>query len=118
MKENVTEELYQIQLADAAIEVGGDVLITFGDAEIKLPLELMEEFKEKGMRSDILACILTSYITYGGMQPEEAVAFVKDGFAKGFLPQVAFVAPDGGALKLTTPEAAPTFNKIVEAMQG
>lgn len=34
MKENVTDELYEIQLADAAVEVEGDVLITFGDAEI------------------------------------------------------------------------------------
>lgn len=106
-------DIYKVQLGDAAIEVGGDLAITFGKYKMKLPLATLKELKEKGTPSDILSCIGLCFIK-NGKTPEEAAEIIQTGFNKGYHLSVAFEAPEGGTLDISTPEKAPVLDKIVQ----
>lgn len=110
-------DIYKIQLADAAIEVSGDLVIDFGKYKMKLPLDTLKELKKKGTPSDIMSCIGICFIK-NGKSPEEAMEIIQTGIKEGYHLSVTFEAPEGKALDISTPEKAPVLDKIVQGTTG
>ena len=110
-------DIYKIQLADAAIEVSGDLVIDFGKYKMKLPLDSLKEIKEKGAPSDIMSCIGLCFIK-NGKTPEETLEIIQTGLKEGYHLSVTFEAPEGKTLDVSTPEKAPVLDKIVQGITG
>ena len=106
-------DIYKIQLADAAIEVEGDLVITFGHYKMKLKLDTLKDIKANGHKTDVLSCMGICFIN-NGKTPEETMEIIKKGFDDGYSLSVAFEAPEGGKLNISTPDKAPVLDQIVK----
>ena len=71
--------------------------------------------KEKGLRTDIMSCILAALIM-NGKNETEIKEFLEEANNAGAAPSVTFEAPDDGALNVTSPEENPELDKLVKAM--
>ena len=71
--------------------------------------------KDKGLRTDIMSCIMAGLIM-NGKNEAEIKAFLEKAHQAGAAPSVTFEAPDDGALNVTSPEENPELDKLVKAM--
>lgn len=106
---------YEIELADIAKEVNGDVVITYHTATIKFTWQQLQDMKERGLPTDVMSCIFAG-LYYSGKSQEEMTKFVIE--AGNASPSVTFQALDGKALNITSKEANPMFDKLVQAFEN
>ena len=102
---NKKQDPYNVQLADLANELGG----------FTLTKEQLQDMKDKGLRTDIMSCIMAALIM-NGKNEAEIKAFLEKAHQAGAAPSVTFEAPDDGALNVTSPEENPELDKLVKAM--
>ena len=104
---NKKQDPYNVQLADLANELGGNMAVEYYNVSFTLTKEHLQDMKDKGLRTDIMSCIKNE---------AEIKAFFEEAHQAGAAPSVTFEAPDDGALNVTSPEENPELDKLVKAM--
>ena len=112
---NKKQDPYEVQLADLANEIGGNMAVEYYNVSFTLTKEQLQDMKDKGLRTDIMSCILAALIM-NGKNEAEIKAFLEEAHQAGAAPSVTFEAPDDGALNVTSPEENPELDKLVKAM--
>ena len=116
-KKKQTVNPYEIELLDLWNEVGGQMVIKYHRATIKPDKGDLQQLRDKGFKTDVMACIMSSFIGHGKSQ-EETLAFLEEAAAAGAAPSVTFEAAEGEALKITGKENNPLVNQLVEAIEN
>jgi hypothetical protein len=112
---NKKQDPYNVQLADLANELGGNMAVEYYNVSFTLTKEQLLDMKNKGLRTDIMSCIMAALIM-NGKNEAEIKAFLEEAHQAGVAPSVTFEAPDDGALNVTSPEENPELDKLVKAM--
>lgn len=71
--------------------------------------------KKNGFKTDVMSCIFAALIM-NGMNEAEVKEYIEKTHNAGAAPNVAFEAPDGEALNVTSPDENPELDKLVKAM--
>ena len=100
---NKKQDPYEIQLADLANEIGGNMAVEYYNVSFTLSKEQLQDMKEKGLRTDVMSCIMAALIM-NGKNETEIKDFLEEANNAGAAPSVSFEAPDDGALNITSPE--------------
>ena len=106
---------YNVQLADLANELGGNMAVEYYNVSFKLTKEQLKDMKDKGLRTDIMSCIMAALIM-NGKNEAEIKEFLEEANNAGAAPSVTFEAPDDEALNVTSPDENPELDKLVKAM--
>ena len=96
-------------------ELGGNMAVEYYNVSFTLTKEQLQDMKNKGLRTDIMSCIMAALIM-NGKNEAEIKAFIEEANQAGAAPSVTFEAPDDGALNVTSPEENPELDKLVKAM--
>ena len=112
---NKKQDPYEEQLADLANEIGGNMTIEYYKVSFTLTKEQLQDMKEKGLRTDVMSCIMAALIM-NGKNETEIKDFLEEANNAGAAPSVTFEAPDGEALNVTSPEENPELDKLVKSM--
>lgn len=112
---NKKHDPYNVQLADLANELGGNMAVEYYNVSFTLTKEQLQDMKDKGLRTDIMSCVMAALIM-NGKNEAEIKAFLEEAHQAGAAPSVTFEAPDDGALNVTSPEENPELDKLVKAM--
>ena len=112
---NKKQDPYEVQLADLANEIGGNMAVTYHNVSFTLTKEQLQNMKDKGLRTDIMSCIMAALIM-NGKNEAEIKAFLEEAHQAGAAPSVTFEAPGDGALNVTSPEDNPELDKLIKAM--
>ena len=115
MKETVNP--YEVELLDFWNEVGGQMVIKYHRATIKPDKGDLQQLRDKGFKTDVMACIMSAFIGHGKSQ-EETLAFLEEAAAAGAAPSVSFEAAEGEALNITGKENNPMVAQLVEAIEN
>jgi len=113
MKKN--QDPYNVQLADIANEIGGNMAIKYYTLEFTLTKEQLQDMKNNGLKTDVMSCILAALIM-NGMNETEVKDYIEKAHNAGAAPSVTFEATDDGALNVQSPEENPELDKLVKAM--
>ena len=89
--------------------------VEYYNVSFTLTKEQLLDMKNKGLRTDIMSCIMAALIM-NGKNEAEIKAFFEEAHQAGAAPSVTFEAPDDGALNVTSPEENPELDKLVKAM--
>ena len=112
---NKKQDSYNVQLADLANELGGNMAVEYYNVSFTLTKEQLQDMKAKGLKTDVMSCILAALIM-NGKNETEIKTFLEEAHQAGVAPNVTFEAPDDGALSVTSPEENPELDKLVKAM--
>ena len=112
---NKKQDPYNVQLADLANELGGNMAVEYYNVSFTLTKEQLLDMKDKGLRTDIMSCIMAALIM-NGMNETEVKDYIEKAHNAGAAPSVTFEAPDDGALNIQSPEENPELDKLVKAM--
>ena len=113
---NKKQDPYEVQLADLAYEIGGNMAVEYYNVSFTLSKEQLQDMKEKGLRTDVMSCIMAALIM-NGKNETEIKEFLEEANNAGAAPSVSFEAPDDGALNITSPEENPDIDRLVKAMR-
>lgn len=108
---------YEIELADIAIEVGGDLTIYYYTATIKVSLQQLKLLKERGIPTNVMNCIVFGFISSGKTEEETRTFLEEARKAKGKL-SVSFDAPEGEALNVKSQEDNPMLDQLVQIVEN
>ena len=115
MSKNNNNPLLSVDMAEVLREIGANLKIEYYTASITLTPEQLEELKSKGVKTDAFGCIMGAFTYYSTMTKEEIMDFLKEAEENDGRLSISFEAADEEhGLNLTTPEAAPNFNKLVQ----
>ncbi len=106
---------YNVQLADIANEVDGNMIIKYYTLDFTLTKEHLQEMKKNGFKTDVMTCIIAALAT-NGMTQSEVKEYLEKATKAGATPNVTFEAPNDGALSITSPEKNPELDKLIKAM--
>ncbi len=112
---NKEQDAYNVQLADIANEVGGDMAINYYTLDFTLTKEQLLDMKNKGLQTDVMSCIFAALIMKG-MNEAEIKEYIGEAVQAGAAPNVTFEAPQNGALNISSPEENPELDKLIKAM--
>ena len=112
---NKKQDPYNVQMADIANEVGGNMTIQYYTLDFTLTKEQLQDMKKNGLKTDVMSCIFAALIM-NGMNEAEVKEYIEKANDAGAAPSVSFEAPDEGALNVTSPEEKPELDKLVKAM--
>lgn len=112
---NKKQDPYEVQLADLANEIGGNMAVEYYNMSFTLSKEQLQDMKEKGLRTDVMSCIMAALIM-NGKNETEIKEFLEEANNAGSAPSVTFEAPDDGALNVTSPEENTELDRLVKAM--
>ncbi len=115
MKQTVNP--YEVELLDLCNEVGGQMIIKYHRATIKPDKGDLQQLRDKGFKTDVMACIMSAFIGHGKSQ-EETLAFLEEAAAAGAAPSVSFEAAEGEVLNITSPEENPMVDALVQAIEN
>lgn len=115
MKETVNP--YEVELLDLWNEVGGQMVIKYHRATIKPDKGDLQQLRDKGIKTDVMACIMSAFIGHGKSQ-KETLAFLEEAAAAGAAPSVTFEAAEGEALNISSPEENPMVDALVQAISN
>ena len=110
-KKNKTQDPYKMELLDLWNEVGGQMVIKYHRATIKPDKGDLQQLRDKGFKTDVMACVMWK-------SQEETLAFLEEAAAAGAAPSVTFEAAEGEALNITGKENNPMVNQLVEAIEN
>ena len=116
-KKNKTQDPYKMELLDLWNEVGGQMVIKYHRATIKPDKGDLQQLRDKGFKTDVMACIMSAFIGHGKSQ-EETLAFLEEAAAAGAAPSVTFEAAEGEALNINSPEENPMVDALVQAVSN
>ena len=112
---NKKQDPYEVQLADLANEIGGNMAVEYYNMSFTLSKEQLQDMKEKGLRTDVMSCIMAALIM-NGKNETEIKDFLEEANNAGAAPSVSFEAPDDRALNITSPKENPELDRLVKAM--
>ena len=112
---NKKQDPYNVQMADIANEVGGNMTIQYYTLDFTLTKEQLQDMKKNGLKTDVMSCIFAALIM-NGMNEAEVKEYIEKANDAGAAPSVSFEAPDEGALNVTSPEENPELDKLVKAV--
>ena len=115
-KKKQTVNPYEVELLDLWNEVGGQMVIKYHRATIKPDKGDLQQLRDKGFKTDVMACIIANIGAHLG--EEKALAFLTEADAAGAAPSVTFEAAEGEALNITDKENNPMVNQLVEAIEN
>ena len=116
-KKKQTVNPYEVELLDLWNEVGGQMVIKYHRATIKPDKGDLQQLRDKGFKTDVMACIMSAFIGHGKSQ-EETLAFLEEAAAADAAPSVTFEAAEGEALNITGKENNPMVAQLVEAIEN
>ena len=116
-KKNKTQDPYKMELLDLWNEVGGQMVIKYHRATVKPDKGDLQQLRDKGFKTDVMACIMSAFIGHGKSQ-EETLAFLEEAAAAGAAPSVSFEAAEGEALNITSKEDNPIVDALVTAISN
>ena len=90
MKKN--QDPYNVQLADIANEIGGNMAIKYHTLDFTLTKEQLQDMKNNGLKTDVMSCILAALIM-NGMNETEVKDYIEKAHNAGAAPSVTFEAP-------------------------
>ena len=67
---NKKQDPYEVQLADLANEIGGNMAVEYYNVSFTLTKEQLQDMKDKGLRTDIMSCIMAALIMNGKNEAE------------------------------------------------
>jgi len=108
---------YSIELLDVAKEVGANLKIKFHSAEFTFTIEQLELLRSKGFDTTIMSCVMAG-LAMSGMSEEESMKFLTEADESKTGVSVAFEAPEGKALKMTSKEDNPKMDELVQIVEG
>ena len=108
---------YEMELLDLWNEVGGQMVIKYHIATIKPDKGDLQQLRDNGFKTDVMACIMSAFIGHGKSQ-EETLAFLEEAAAAGAAPSVSFEAAEGEALNINSPEENPMVDALVQAVSN
>ncbi len=108
---------YEMELLDLWNEVGGQMVIKYHRATIKPDKGDLQQLRDNGFKTDVMACIMSAFIGHGKSQ-EETIAFIEKAEAAGAAPSVTFEAAEGEALNIRSREENPMVAQLVEAIEN
>lgn len=82
---NKKQDPYNVQLADLANELGGNMAVEYYNVSFTLTKEQLQDMKDKGLRTDIMSCIMAALIM-NGKNEAEIKTFWKKPIRQGQLP--------------------------------
>lgn len=106
---------YEMEMLDLWNEVGGQMVIKYHRATIKPDKGDLQQLRDKGFKTDVMACIMSAFIGHGKSQ-EETLAFLEEAAAAGAAPSVTFEAKEGEALNIKSKEDNPMVDQLVQAI--
>ncbi len=112
---NKEQNPYNVQLADIANEVNGNMTIKYHTLDFTLTKEHLQEMKKNGFNTDVMSCIIAA-LAMNGMTESEVKEYLEKAINAGAEPRVTFEAPNDGALNITSPEENPELDKLIKAM--
>jgi len=113
----MSQNPYEIELADVAIEIGANLTIEYYTATIKITLEQLKSLKENGFSTKVMECIAAG-LMLSGKTEEETLAFLEEANnANGHL-SVSFDAPEGGELNVKSQEENPMLDQLVLVVEN
>jgi len=107
---------YEIELLDLWNEVGGQMVIKYYTATVKPHKTDLQQLREKGIKTDVMTCIMSAFIGHGKGE-EETVAFFLKADAAGAAPCVSFEAAEGEALNITGKESQ-MVKMLIQAIEN
>ena len=110
---NKKQDPYNVQLADLANELGGNMAVEYYNVSFTLTKEQLQDMKDKGLRTDIMSCIMAALIM-NGKNEAEIKAFLEEAHQAGAAPSVTFEAPADGALNVTSPEITQNWTNSLK----
>ena len=116
-KKNKTQDPYKMELLDLWNEVGGQMVIKYHRATIKPDKGDLQQLRDKGFKTDVMACIMSAFIGHGKSQ-KETLVFLEEAAAAGAAPSVTFEAAEGEVLNITDKENNPMVAQLVEAIEN
>ncbi len=109
---------YEMELLDLWNEVGGQMVIKYHIATIKPDKGDLQQLRDKGFKTDVMACIMSAFIGHGKSQ-EETLTFLEEAEAAGAAPSITFEAPKGEHLNITgEPDDNPLVDQLVQAVEN
>lgn len=106
---------YKVELLDLWNEVGGQMVIKYHIATIKPDKDDLQQLRDKGFKTDVMSCIMSSFIGHGKSQ-EETLAFLEEAAAASAAPSVTFEAAESEVLNITGKENNPMVDAMVQAI--
>ena len=116
-KKNKTQDPYKMEMLDLWNEVGGVMKIDYYTVTMTITRELLQGLRDEGIKTDVMACIMSAFIGHGKNQ-EETLAFLEEAAAAGAAPSVTFEAAEGEALNITDKENNPMVDALVQAIEN
>ena len=117
MTKKETVNPYEVELLDLWNEVGGQMVIKYHIATIKPDKGDLQQLRDKGFKTDVMACIMSAFIGHGKSQ-EETLTFLEEAAAAGAAPSVTFEAADGEALNIRSREENPMVDALIQAISN
>ncbi len=116
-KKKQTTDPFEVELLDLWNEVGGQMVIKYHIATIKPDKGDLQQLRDKGFKTDVMACIMSSFIGHGKSQ-EETLTFLEEAAAAGAAPSVTFEAKEGEVLNIRSQEENPILDGLVQAVEN
>lgn len=107
----------QIEMADIALEIGANVVISYHNATFTLPNKLLQAMKDFGISTDPMNCV-SAGLLMSGKTEEELKAFLQEAHEANSELSISFEAPEGSALNIKSKEENPMLDKLVQAVEN
>lgn len=116
MSKNSNNPLLSVDLTEVLREIGANLKVEYYTATATLTLQQLEFMKSKGVKTNAIGCLLGAFAFYSKMKEEEILKFFKEAEENDSTFSIAFESVDEkSGINLSTPEAAPNFDKLVQA---
>ncbi len=112
---NKEQNPYNVQLADIANEVGGDMTIKYHTLNFTLTKDQLLDLKNKGLSTDVMSCVVIAMMMKGMSEPE-VKKFIEEASNAEAEPSVTFEASNDGGLNITSPEDNPELDKLIKTI--
>ncbi len=116
MSKDFKTDLPDVDLTEVLKEINAKLKIKYYTATATLTLQQLEFMKSKGVKTNAIGCLLGAFAFYSKMKEEEILKFFKEAEENDSTFSIAFESVDEKTgINLSTPEAAPNFDKLVQA---
>lgn len=93
MEEKDIQNPYDVQLADAAREIGADIKIEYYKATITFNRAQLHQIQQSGLPTDVMSLVMFALMEHGYTK-DQIVDFFAEAEERHVAPRVTFVTPD------------------------
>ena len=108
---------YDVEMADLAKEVGGNLSIEYHTIKLSITCEQLQTIKKNGFPTDVMSCVMAGLLMNGKTE-EKVKAFMQEADDAHAHLSISFDALDEKGLNIKSKEENPLRDILVQAVEN